>query len=164
MSDGQIQYAEYNDTFVLKCSGDVRLTFCSALNETITKIIKANLLKSIVIDLTEVISIDSTTLGLLAKLSILSKRKFGMLPTLASINPDVNRVLDSMGFNQVFNLVHTPAPCPECLNDLPKQDQSEDVVKERVLEAHQILMSLNDSNRNEFRDLVSALQNQSAQA
>ncbi len=159
MSDGKIQFAEYNETFVLKCVGDVRLTFCSALNETIEKILKTNSFKSIVIDLTEVISIDSTTLGLLAKLSILSKRKFGMLPTLASTNPDVSRVLDSMGFNQVFNLVHTPAPCPECLDDLPEQDQSEAVVKERVLEAHQILMSLNQSNRDAFRDLVSALEN-----
>ncbi len=159
MSDGKIQFAEYNETFVLKCVGDVRLTFCSALNETIEKILKTNSFKSIVIDLTEVISIDSTTLGLLAKLSILSKRKFGMLPTLASTNPDVSRVLDSMGFNQVFNVVHTPAPCPECLDDLPEQDQSEAVVKERVLEAHQILMSLNESNRDAFRDLVSALEN-----
>ncbi len=159
MSDGKIQFAEYNETFVLKCVGDVRLTFCSALNETIEKILKTNSFKSIVIDLTEVISIDSTTLGLLAKLSILSKRKFGMLPTLASTNPDVSRVLDSMGFNQVFNVVHTPAPCRECLDDLPEQDQSEAVVKERVLEAHQILMSLNQSNRDAFRDLVSALEN-----
>ena len=158
MSDGKIQFAEYNETFVLKCVGDVRLTFCSALNETIEKILKTNSFKSIVIDLTEVISIDSTTLGLLAKLSILSKRKFGMLPTLASTNPDVSRVLDSMGFNQVFNVVHTPAPCPECLDDLPEQDQTEAVVKERVLEAHHILMSLNESNRDAFRDLVSALE------
>ncbi len=158
MSDGKIQFAEYNDTFVLKCVGDVRLTFCSALNEKIEKILKAHSFKSIVIDLTEVISIDSTTLGLLAKLSILSRRKFGMLPTLASTNPDISRVLDSMGFNQVFNLVHTPTPCPECLDDLPEQDQSEAVVKERVLEAHHILMSLNESNRDEFRDLVSALE------
>ena len=162
MSDGKIQFAEYNETFVLKCVGDVRLTFCSALNETIEKILKTNSFKSIVIDLTEVISIDSTTLGLLAKLSILSKRKFGMLPTLASTNPDVSRVLDSMGFNQVFNVVHTPAPCPECLDDLPEQDQSEAVVKERVLEAHQILMSLNESNRDAFRDLVSALESSNA--
>ena len=42
MSDGKIQFAEYNETFVLKCVGDVRLTFCSALNETIEKILKTN--------------------------------------------------------------------------------------------------------------------------
>ncbi|WBE24582.1 anti-sigma factor antagonist RssC [Denitrificimonas caeni] len=162
MSDGKIQCAEYGDTFILKCIGEVRLTFCSALNEVIEKILKTHAFKSIVIDLTEVISIDSTTLGLLAKLSILSKRKYGMLPTLASTNPDVSRVLESMGFNQVFNLVHTATPCPECLDDLPEQDQSEELVKARVLEAHRILMSLNQSNRDEFRDLVSALESSSA--
>ncbi len=37
MSNGKIQFAEYNEAFVLKCVGDVRLTFCSALNETIEK-------------------------------------------------------------------------------------------------------------------------------
>ena len=162
MSDGKIQCAEYGDTFILKCIGEVRLTFCSALNEVIEKILKTHAFKSIVIDLTEVISIDSTTLGLLAKLSILSKRKYGMLPTLASTNPDVSRVLESMGFNQVFNLVHTATSCPECLDDLPEQDQSEELVKARVLEAHRILMSLNQSNRDEFRDLVSALESSSA--
>lgn len=162
MSDGKIQCAEYGDTFILKCIGEVRLTFCSALNEVIEKILKTHAFKSIVIDLTEVISIDSTTLGLLAKLSILSKRKYGMLPTLASTNPDVSRVLESMGFNQVFNLVHTATLCPECLDDLPEQDQSEELVKARVLEAHRILMSLNQSNRDEFRDLVSALESSSA--
>ena len=162
MSDGKIQCAEYGDTFILKCIGEVRLTFCSAVNEVIEKILKTHAFKSIVIDLTEVISIDSTTLGLLAKLSILSKRKYGMLPTLASTNPDVSRVLESMGFNQVFNLVHTATPCPECLDDLPEQDQSEELVKARVLEAHRILMSLNQSNRDEFRDLVSALESSSA--
>jgi|SRR5690554_2336872 len=158
MSDGKIQCAESDDVFILKCSGDVRLTFCSTLNDIIEKILKSHSFKNILIDLTEVISIDSTMLGLLAKLSIMSQRKLGMLPTLVSTKPDVNRVLDSMGFSQVFNVLHTPGPCPDCLNDLPEQEQSEAVVKERVLEAHQILMSLNESNRNEFRDLVTALQ------
>ena len=50
MSDGKIQCAEYNETFVLKCIGDVRLNFCSALNEIIEKILKAHSFKSIVID------------------------------------------------------------------------------------------------------------------
>ena len=45
MSDGKIQCAEYNDTFVLKCVGDVRLTFCSALNEKIEKILKEHIKK-----------------------------------------------------------------------------------------------------------------------
>ncbi|MBB3102352.1 anti-sigma factor antagonist RssC [Azomonas macrocytogenes] len=158
MSTGKIQFAEWNGTFVLKFIGEIRLTLCSALDATIEKIFSALNFSSIVIDLTETRSIDSTTLGLLAKLSILSRQKVGLLPTLVTTHPDVTRLLNSMGFDQVFNIVDQPLPRPEALSDLPTQDQSEEVVKAKVIEAHQILMSLNESNREAFRDLVSALE------
>ena len=77
---------------------------------------------------------------------------------LVSRAPDITRLLESMGFDQVFNIVNKPLPCPECLADLPSQDQSEEVVRSKVLEAHRILMGINDSNREAFRDLVSALE------
>ncbi|ANC04206.1 MULTISPECIES: anti-sigma factor antagonist RssC [Pseudomonas] len=158
MSTGRIQFAEQSGTFVLKFVGEVRLTLCSALDATIEKIFTALNFSAIVIDLTETESIDSTTLGLLAKLSILSRQKVGLLPTVVTTNPDISRLLQSMGFDQVFNIVDRPLPCPDCLSDLPSQDQNEEVVRSKVLEAHKILMGLNDSNREAFRDLVSALE------
>ncbi|WP_165669429.1 anti-sigma factor antagonist RssC [Metapseudomonas otitidis] len=158
MSTGKIQFAEQDGTFVLKFVGEIRLTLCSALDTTIEKIFSALNFSAIVIDLTETRSIDSTTLGLLAKLSILSRQKVGLLPTVVTIHPDITRLLQSMGFDQVFNIVDKPLPCPECLEDLPPQDQTEDVVRTKVLEAHRILMGLNDSNREAFHDLVSALE------
>ncbi|MBP8237485.1 MAG: STAS domain-containing protein [Pseudomonas sp.] len=160
MSTGKIQFAEQSGTFILKFVGEVRLTLCSALDATIEKIFTSLNFSAIVIDLTETRSIDSTTLGLLAKLSILSRQKIGLLPTVVTTHDDITRLLQSMGFDQVFNIVESPLPCPECLADLPSQDQSEDVVKAKVLEAHQILMSLNESNREAFHDLVSALERQ----
>lgn len=75
MSTGRIQFAEQDGTFVLKFVGEVRLTLCSALDATIERIFTALNFNAIVIDLTETRSIDSTTLGLLAKLSILSRQK-----------------------------------------------------------------------------------------
>jgi len=111
-----------------------------------------------VIDLTETEGIDSTSLGLLAKLSILSKQKVGFLPTLVSNHDDMNRLLQSMGFDQVFNIVPETTPTCAELQDLPGQILSEDKVKKKVLEAHHILMQLNENNREAFRDLVSALE------
>lgn len=158
MSMGRIQFAEEQGTFVLKFIGEVRLTLCSALDATIEQIFTAPNFSSIVIDLTETHNIDSTTLGLLAKLSILSRQKVGLLPTLVTVHPDISRLLQSMGFDQVFNIINSPLPCPDCLTDMPSQDQSEEVVKAKVLEAHRILMSLNESNRAAFHDLVNALE------
>lgn len=158
MSSGKIKYAVQDQIFALKCIGDVKLNFCAVLNETIEQTIADGDFNSIIIDLTQVSSIDSTTLGLLAKLSNLSRKQLGLLPTLASSNADINQQLEAMGFSEVFNLVSGPAPCPNCLKDLPQQPQSEEVVRERVLEAHRILMQLNDSNRQQFRDLVTLLE------
>ncbi|MDZ5601802.1 anti-sigma factor antagonist RssC [Pseudomonas sp. RP23018S] len=158
MSTGRIQFAEEAGTFVLKFVGEVRLTLCTALDATIEKIFSSRSFSNIVIDLTETESMDSTTLGLLAKLSILSRQQVGLLPTVVTTHPDISRLLQSMGFEQVFNIVDHPLPCPECLDDLPPQDQSEDVVRAKVLEAHRILMGLNESNREAFRDLVNALE------
>lgn len=158
MTTGKIQFAESQGTFVLKFIGDVRLTLCAALDAYIEKIFSALTFDSIVIDLTETENIDSTSLGLLAKLSILSRQRVGLLPTLVSNHDDMNRLLQSMGFDQVFNMVSDGKPTDTDLEDLPGQVLSEQVVKDKVLEAHRILMDLNEHNREAFRDLVSTLE------
>lgn len=158
MSTGRIQFAEQDGTYILKFIGEVRLTLCSALDSTIEKIFSAENFSTTVIDLTETSSIDSTTLGLLAKLSILTRQKVGLLPTVVTPQADITRLLHSMGFDQVFNIIDQPRASAGALVDLPCQDQSEDVVRGKVLEAHRILMGLNDSNRAAFQDLVNALE------
>src|SRR5690606_30814125 len=144
MTTGRIQFAESESTFILKFIGDVRLTLCAALDAYIEKIFSALNFESIVIDLTETDNIDSTSLGLLAKLSILSKERVGLLPTLVSTHEDMNRLLQSMGFDQIFNIVAESTPTDAELQELPGQLLSEDQVKDRVLEAHRILMNLNE--------------------
>ena len=161
MTTGKIQFAESEGTFVLKFVGDVRLTLCAALDAYIEKIFSVLNFNAIIIDLTETDCIDSTSLGLLAKLSILSRDKVGFLPTLVSNKDDMNRLLQSMGFDQVFNIVSQVEPSSADLADLPGQRLSEEWVKDKVLEAHRILMNLNDHNRAAFRDLVSALESDS---
>ncbi len=158
MNTGRIQFAEAEGTFVLKFIGDVRLTLCAALDAYIEKIFSALNFDAIIIDLSETEAIDSTSLGLLAKLSILSQQKVGFLPTLVSNHDDMNRLLQSMGFDQVFNIVSEAVPSDTELQDLPGQMLSEDLVKGKVLEAHRILMDLNEHNREAFRDLVSTLE------
>lgn len=158
MTTGRIQFAESEGTFVLKFIGDVRLTLCAALDAYIERIFSALAFRAIIIDLTETEAIDSTSLGLLAKLSLLSQKKVGFLPTLVSDNEDMNRLLLSMGFDQVFNMLPSCLEPALPLQDLPPQQLSEELVRDKVLEAHRILMGLNDSNREAFRDLVNTLE------
>lgn len=121
---------------------------------------------SIMFDLNDAECIDSTTLGLMAKIALLSREKCSMVPVVFSCNPGINRLLDSMGFEEIFEIVKDEelceqgyarvADCPaKCLDAKTTDELS---ARKRVLEAHHILMELNDSNKKTFRDLVSTLE------
>ena len=158
MSEGNIFVAQGQGVYVLKFEGDVRLTLCSALNAFLEELFKKPDLEAVYIDLCDAKAIDSTTLGFIAKIAILSQRYLGKRPVLISVNPDIDRLLVSVGFDQVFDLV---AERFEQLDDsqaLQEMDASEEEVKERVLEAHRILIELNEENRAKFEDLVETLE------
>ena len=157
ISMGKILCAKQNDVHVLKFVGDVRVTLGPTLTNFLNGIGRENQ-KSIVIDLTETTNIDSTTLGLLAKISLRSQKVLDAIPTIFSTNEDVNRILTSMGFEKVFVIVDREITGCSDLNELPSQIVSEEILRAQVVEAHRVLMSLNAKNHASFCDLVEALE------
>jgi anti-anti-sigma factor len=158
MQPGQILVAHSDNTHVIKMVGDVRLTLCVSFDRFIDSIFQKNLFCSIVFDLTEATAVDSTTLGLMAKIAILSRERCNHVPMVFSTNPSVDRLLEIMGFDDIFEIVHEyheyAIPCRQ----LDATDLDESSARARVLEAHHILMELNESNRETFRDLVNTLE------
>ncbi len=67
-----------------------------------------------------------------------------------------------MGLDDVFNLVQEPLEHTWQLGELDCQAATEEQMRSQVLEAHRILMDMNDNNRASFEDLVSALEQESA--
>ncbi len=158
---GKILYAEQDGVFILKLIGDVRVTLGPTISSFLDNLVQCNNFSSVVVDLREATGIDSTSLGLLAKISIKCKATFDAVPTIVSTNEDITRILLSMGFDQVFVLVQQ---LPEgCSNpgEVPTEIVSEDKLRDQVLEAHKTLMSLNEKNHFEFKDLVKALEYES---
>lgn len=158
MQPGQILVAKHDNTHVIKMVGDVRLTLCVSFDNFIGSIFKHNHFCSIVFDLTEASAIDSTTLGLMAKIAILSQERCNRAPVVFSTNKSVDRLLDTMGFDDIFEIVHERQDFASPSHHLNQADVDESSAKERVLEAHHILMELNESNRETFRDLVNTLE------
>lgn len=158
MQPGQILVAKYDNTHVIKMVGDVRLTLCVSFDNFIDSMFKKNHLCSTVFDLTEASAIDSTTLGLMAKIAILSRERCDQTPVVFSTNPSVDRLLETMGFDDIFDIVHEHHQYATPSDHLNTSDLDESSARERVLEAHHILMELNESNRETFRDLVNTLE------
>ncbi|TDT41396.1 anti-anti-sigma factor [Halospina denitrificans] len=158
MNDCKILQAEERGIYVLKFIGEVRLNLCSTLDQIIDDMVNNPEFRTVVVDLTETEVIDSTTLGLLAKIAMASEEQSHFLPTLITTNPDVTRIIHSMGFDQIFLIVREPASDLEELEEIPLMRASEQEVRDKVLDAHRVLMSLNSHNREEFRNLVRALE------
>lgn len=155
---GRILVGDHNGVYVLLFQGDVRLTLCTTVDSFLDRMFDDAGFRSVVVDLGETESIDSTSLGLLAKLSIRAGRQFGYRPTLVSTRPDITRLLVTMGLDDVFNVVEEALEHREQLEELSCCAASEDEVRTRVLEAHRILMDMNESNRTAFQDLVATLE------
>lgn len=162
MSTGKILAADYRHMAMLKFVGDVRVLMSSTLDAYCSGLYRRPILDAMLIDLTETRGIDSTALGLLAKMAIQLRNRFNVIPTIVSTNPDITRTLKSMSFDLIFKIVdHVPkAQQPQQYNELQQAKESEDTVREKVIDAHLTLMTLSEENRLEFQDLVQALKNQ----
>ena len=67
---GRILVAAHDGIYVLLFEGDVRLTLCTAVDGFLEKMFHDQQFKSVLVDLSRTDSIDSTSLGLLAKLGV----------------------------------------------------------------------------------------------
>lgn len=158
MSECRVAAAQDNGAYVLRLQGDVRLTMCTALDDFFQKILDDPKFVSVWVDLTEADGLDSTTLGMLAQLAMQTHARFGFKPAMFLATPGIKRLVRSMGFQQLFELREGPfdGQCPDA--EIPSVDSSEGEVRDKVIAAHKALMSINDSNRAAFEDLLAVLE------
>lgn len=158
MAGYKILQAEQQGIYILKFIGEIRLNLCSTLDNLVESITNDPRFQTVVIDLTETDIVDSTTLGLLAKIAMAAHKRSHFLPTLISTNPDITRIITSMGFDKIFIIVREPVSRIEELEEIPVLKASEQQVRDKVLDAHKVLMGMNSKNREEFKSLVKALE------
>jgi anti-anti-sigma regulatory factor len=143
---------------VLKLEGDVRLTMCTALDQYFQSMFAEPGFMSVWVDVTEADGLDSTTLGMLAQLAIQTKERFDFRPRSFSTNPSIDRLLDTMGFDQLFERRSECCNTDSAIQEIPAVPCEAGEVKRQVLEAHRTLMSMSDDNADAFKDLVSTLE------
>lgn len=160
-SRGRIMVANHDGTYLLRFEGDVRLTLCVAIDDFLQKMFDDPNFAAVVVDLSTAQGLDSTSLGILAKLAKEARCKTAQSPILICNSEDVMRSLTSLGIDDLFEqagpeFADYSAVTP--LGALEANEPSEDDTRRRVLDAHRVLMTLNPSNAEQFRDLVAQLE------
>jgi anti-anti-sigma regulatory factor len=160
MSTGKILAADYKHMAMLKFVGDVRVLMSSTLDSYCSGLYRRGVLDAMVVDLSETRGIDSTALGLLAKMAIQLRNRFNVKPTIVSTNPDITQILRRMSFDLIFSIVDKPVKQQTSYCELQQKSETETSLRDKVLDAHVTLMALSEQNKLEFQDLVQALKSQ----
>ncbi len=159
---GRILIASHEGTFLLRFVGDVRLTLCIAIDDFFGQMFSDPNFAAVVVDLGQAEGLDSTSLGLLVKLAQETTRRTTKKPLLVSTRRDIDRLLASVGVNELFESVENPStsllPESEIGASHAVKESDERTLRARVLEAHRLLMSLNAENVDAFKDLVAQLE------
>jgi len=155
---GKILFAEQNGVHVLKFVGEVRLILGPTISTFLERLESCDHFQSIIIDLSETETIDSTALGLIAKIAICTREHFDSAASIVSPRKDITRVLSSMAMEQVCVITSEVMTDASSLQELPTEITSEEVMRDQVLDAHKTLMALGDQNFYKFQDLVEGLE------
>ena len=158
MSTGHVEYASLNGTHIFKLIGEVRAQSCISLDKLLNKIEQEKNVIGAIVDLTQTTFIDSTVLGILAKLGLKLKQIHHIQAVMLSTNSDITTLANSMGLGQVFVILNYCANSEVCTRALIEDNITHSNMLNTVLDAHKTLMKLNESNQNMFEPLVKQLQ------
>ncbi len=158
MSTGHVEYASWNGTHIFKLIGEVRAQSCISLDKLLSKIEQQQNVVGAIVDMTQTTFIDSTVLGILAKLGLKLKQVHQIQAVMLSTNPDITTLANSMGLGQVFVILNYCGDPSVCTLALMEEHITHSAMLTTVLDAHKTLMELNESNENMFEPLVKQLQ------
>lgn len=158
MTAGRILYAVADGVCLIRMEGRVTYATGPSFSAFIDKLFADGAITNVMVDLAQTLYLDSTTLGLLGKLANSVNRALHRKVTVVSPNEDVNTVLASMGFDSVFTILKDSPSSQPSLQGIPLEQQTEIERAKVILDAHRLLMEMNDANAARFRDVVDALE------
>ncbi|MDD5596689.1 MAG: STAS domain-containing protein [Victivallaceae bacterium] len=157
MSDGKILYSQDDQLYFIKMSGNLRFTLGREFDNLLNMIFCDPEVQDVMIDLREAEYLDSTILGLLAKIANFMIKKFQKKALILSVNENINYLLENIGLSDVFTLIKN-GDTPESLKKLPETDRNGWKEALTILDAHRQLVNMNEKNRAAFKDVVELLE------
>jgi len=166
MHSGRVTHAEADGVHVLRYFGRVNYVLAPAIKQFADELVSQGDVRAWVFDLTHAEILDSTNLGLLARLAVRAggEGEEGARSVIVSTSDDINSVLRSMSFDQIFDIVTEPRaegtdPKARAAGaDIGGAQPSQRELGQTMLDAHRALVTLSEAGRQEFEHVVAALE------
>ena len=156
MDRGRYFFAEKNGITYIKMVGNLKYTTSSGFDHFVDSLIERGY-ENVVIDLSEAVYIDSTNLGLLAKIAGRARQGKNVHVSIVSPNEDINEILKSVRFDKLFTIVDV-MPEVDSLQEIEDGEKDRKKDLQMLLEAHKALMDAHEENRPQFKDVVELLE------
>ncbi|HEY3666056.1 MAG TPA: STAS domain-containing protein [Polyangiaceae bacterium] len=159
MIEGRVTHAAQAGVHVLRYSGTVNFTLAPGLQRFVQHLLHERAVSGLVFDLTAAESLDSTNLGLMARINEQVRETGGANSVIISTNEDIDAVLRSMGFDQTFDFSSAGNELPKASAEaVAAQSSSAAELRHTMLEAHRALVRLSEAGRLEFEPVVACLE------
>ncbi len=159
MAEGKYFFAKEGEKVFFKLTGNLKYISSGKFDAFLDQLLEVEKgFEDAMIDLSEAEYIDSTNLGFLARIAEFMSENYCKKVTIYSPNNEINTVLESVGFDEVFVIVKDEA---NAFSDIAEISPAEIKERERtlmMLEAHKALMRVSEKNIPVFKSCVELLQ------
>lgn len=156
--DGSYQLALVNNQYILKFIGQIRYTASPVLHNFIHQLQEESDKKEVAVDLSQTQYLDSTNLGLLAKIARYCLQTFHHKLTVITTDKSITELLHNVGFDALCQFISSPLEYVEEVSELQKNASIDTASLGKIMyQAHKTLMDMNEKNRIEFQDAVALL-------
>lgn len=158
MTDEKYLTHEDKGHYLLKLQGELRYTDSIPFDNYLQYRIFADpAFKSVTVDLTGTLFMDSTNLGLLATLAVYQLEEKGIKMKVLHNDGDIHTLLESSGFEEIIEWVQSDQEAIEPGDYASASAGEGGDLQSTMLRAHETLSELSESNRAEFKSVVDAL-------
>ncbi len=156
MNDAEYLIAERSGRIFIKIVGNARYTNSAEFgNFVLNDLLKKSHSEEVLLDLSETKFMDSTVMGLIARLAGYSISKFQAKLKVKSQNKVINDLLYNTGFNDYILIIDDIDE--QNYKGLNCSDNHDNSLEKLILEAHKALSEMNEINRKEFKTVIEML-------
>jgi anti-anti-sigma factor len=158
LSETGFYFAWQGRDVYLRLVGDVRYSNSRNLDSFVANLLLEEELDSILVDLNETNYIDSTNLGLLARMALFMSSQKGRMLTLLCESTTVLETLTSMGFDKISALLTRNQQDEIKFRPIPSISENKIDLCQRLILNHKALIELDSSNAPTFQPIIDKME------
>lgn len=155
----RVSYARQGELWILRFEGPIRYMLAPSVDRFIDgRLFAGPAPYAVCLDLRGATAIDSTGIGLLAKVANGMHGAGRARPVVVSTNPEISELLVNLCLDEVCILAASAPDAPDAAvgESIPYTTPSEQELARTVLEAHRLLSEISEENREAFRSVIEA--------